>query len=85
MELRQSKETLLVKYISYTIFSHHFTLQSQIAEEIAFRIKYFFGKYDNGDDIFPDMEDLTNGDNYTSPDKRMMVINKEVNSISDPI
>ena len=65
--------------------SLHFAVPKQVAEEIAFRIKYFFGKDDNGDDIFPDIEDLTNGDNYTSPDKRMMVINKEVNSISDPI
>ena len=65
--------------------SLHFAVPKQVAEEIAFRIKYFFGKDDNGDDIFPDMEDLTNGDNFTSSDKRMMVINKEVNSISDPI
>ena len=62
-----------------------FAVPKQIAEEIAFRIKYFFGKDDNGDDIFPDMEDLTNVDNHTSQDKQMMVINKEVNSISDPI
>ena len=74
-------------YLVYNLqASLHFEVPKQTAEEIAFRIKYFFGKDErSGDDIFLDMKDLTNVNNYTSLDKRMMVINKEIDSLSDPI